>query len=89
MSDKKLRDFPKLQGIVGVAEYVASPTKTYGDGIIQRAQGRAPSAHHVLNQLSATIREHTPLGFVWWTDISNQREPDYNGNTYARVLYTD
>ena len=78
---KGLTDFPTLLGNVGVTEYTVSPTKTYGDGLVQRAQGRAPASHHVLNHLPAAICERHLPGMVWWTDISNPRDPDYQGNT--------
>ncbi len=61
---KGLSDFSTLLGNVGVTEYTVSPTKTYGDGLVQRAQGRAPASHHVLNKLSASIREHHLPGMV-------------------------
>ncbi len=27
-----------------------------------------------------------PPGHMWWTDISNQRPPDWEGNTYSRLF---
>ena len=85
-SHKGLQDFPTLLGNVGVKGYTVSPTKIYGDGLVQRAQGRAPASHQGLTKLSATIREQHLPGMVWWTDISHQFPQDFEGNCYARLF---
>jgi hypothetical protein len=36
--------------------------------------------------VTASIREHTPRGHVWWTDLSNPHVPDYKGDMYTRMF---
>jgi hypothetical protein len=66
-----LNRFPKQLGIAGVLPYKSvDPTHDYSHGIHGRATGRAPPVRHHLNELSASIREHTVPGTVWWMDLS-------------------
>jgi len=32
------------------------------------------------------IRDTTPPGFVWYTDVSLQRPADFNGDCYSRLF---
>ena len=33
-----------------------------------------------------TLRDTVPHGYVWWTDVSNQRPPDFDGHVYSRLF---
>ncbi len=81
-----LLGFREIEGHSGVFEFPVSPHTAYGASIAQRAGGKASARRRELNQVSATIWEHTPRGFVWWTDLSNSHVPDYQGNMYARMF---
>ena len=47
---------------------------------------KAPPVHAARHEISQRIRDATPPGHVWWTDVSNQRPPDFDGNSYSRVF---
>ena len=47
---------------------------------------KAPPVHARRHSISRAIREAVPPGHVWFTDVSNQRERDFEGNTYSRVI---
>jgi hypothetical protein len=32
------------------------------------------------------LRDTMPPGHVWWTDVSNMRPPDFDGNVYSRLF---
>ena len=78
--------FRDAEGHSGVHSFSVPPNASYGASIAQRARGKAPARRRQLNQVTATIREHTPRGYVWWTDLSNPHVPDYQGNMYARMF---
>ena len=39
-----------------------------------------------INAISRGIRESTPPGSTWWTDISHAFVPDFDGNCYGRIF---
>jgi hypothetical protein len=78
--------FRDADGHTGVRDFSVPPNTMYGASIAQRARGKAPARRKELNTITAAIRERTPRGFVWWTDLSNPHVPDYQGNMYARMF---
>ncbi len=48
---------------------------------------KASPIHATRCTLSTAIdRDALPPGHVWWTDVSNVRPPDFQGNTYSHLF---
>jgi len=75
----------------GIADDAPWPEDSadFSQGLHYLGSGRRPPAHHTRHAISATIRDYMPPGHTWWTDISLQRPPDFEGNTYSRLFAED
>ena len=62
------------------------PGKDYSRGLAAGALLKAPAIHASRYTYSMTLRDAVPHGHVWWTDVSNQRPPDFDGNVYSRLF---
>jgi hypothetical protein len=58
----------------------------YSGGMSQYALRRRPGIHTSVNAITASIRESSMPGTVWWTDISHKYEQDFDGNHYGRTF---
>ena len=73
---------------IGVADGLLEtvvPDTDYSQGYASNIM-KAPPIHATRYTLSAAIRDAMPPGHVWWTDVSNARPPDFQGNTYSRLF---
>jgi hypothetical protein len=70
----------------GVAEFPVDRSFDYSMGISQRATGKKGPTRTLLNQITMAVRERTPKGHAWWTDISHKHPPDFAGNQYSRTF---
>ena len=58
----------------------------YSQGEAPAALLKAPPIHASRYTMSIALREATPPGHVWWTDLSNTRPPDFEGHTVSRLF---
>ena len=69
----------------GLAAKVDADTD-YSQGYASAAILKAPPIHAARYEISMAIRDATPPGSVWWTDISNVRPADFDGNVVSRLF---
>jgi hypothetical protein len=77
-----------LASPIGVADGILEsvvPGTDYSQGYASNIM-KAPPIHATRYTLSSAIRDAMPPGHVWWTDVSNMRPPDFQGNTYSRLF---
>ena len=60
-------------------------TSNTRDYAYHRASGRKPPSRRTYNIASKTLSEHLQAGEGYYTDVSNPRHPDADGNAYARL----
>ena len=60
---------------MGVSKFYVNKDTDYSNGILYRANGRKAPRQHAINQISMEIRQHTPRGYTWYTDISHPHPP--------------
>jgi hypothetical protein len=58
----------------------------YGCGYDTAALMQAPPTHAARCRISTMLRNYTPPGHMWWTDISNAHPEDFAGNTHSRLF---
>jgi len=74
---------------LGVAPGLASlvvPGTDYSQGYVGASLLKAPPVHSARDELSAAFREAAPPGSIWWTDVSNTRPEDFDGNVVSRLF---
>ena len=69
----------------GLAAKVDAGTD-YSQGYAPAAILKAPPIHAARYEISMAIRDATPPGSVWWTDVSNVRPEDFDGNVVSRLF---
>ena len=60
--------------------------KDYSRGLATAALLKTPAIHASRYTISMTLRDTMPPGHVWWTDVSNMRPPDFDGNVLSRLF---
>ena len=72
--------------MAGVLPIKVAARMDYSGGMSQYALHRRPAIRNTVNTITASIREASLPGTVWWTDISHKYEPDFDGNHYGRTF---
>ena len=82
-----------LRALVGASPRGLSPDLLKNvDDDMEFCQGaaagllKAPPIHAARHELSQRVRDASPPGHVWWTDLSNAHPADFEGHTYSRVF---
>jgi len=58
----------------------------YSQGYLPASQLKAPPVHAARDVTSAAFRDAAPPGSIWWTDVSNTRPEDFEGNVVSRLF---
>ena len=58
----------------------------YSQGYLHAALLKAPPVHSARDASSSAFRDAAPPGSIWWTDISNTRPEDFDGNVVSRLF---